>query len=400
MRKLGVIALAVLFVFPAATLAQIPTVGPGKCVSNCGGGGSGGGRRGGGGGMSGIGRAIGTGIAVGTILNAIQSAKPQGGDQGSQHSKEPARERHPQKPAKDEPVKEAKKPADTNTKGSNWSGCTGKVGTVWNAGNCGHPTSTSTSAGTGQRPRFNLIPYFVPIAIHQFVDQLPCPLGFHQVGETFYGGAKCAPGAAESNANSTVLADIAPEFTDPPSPCKPDKKDQPNVEFPNISDKTPVGPVELNCELKNTNCQRLNQLVSAIQDDEYKKFVKKLKFRPKEITRDATKLAPHISLAGPTEPGNKSDVSNEAMSSSGEDTINVGERYWKLSHNAQLVLLIFESGKNFYAVEETRTGKSPPAINTAPPDRIMSCLHSITADSVADPGSSYGLGALAKNFKK
>jgi hypothetical protein len=221
MCKFGFVALAVLFVFPTATLAQIPTVGPGKCVSNCAGGGSGG-HRGGGRGLSGIGGAIGTGIAVGTILNAIQSAKPQGGDQGSQRSKEPARERHPQKPAKDEPVKEAKKPAkdepvkeankpaNTNTNGSNWSGCTGKVGTVWNAGNCGHPGSAST--GTGQRAHYHLIPYFVPIAMHQFVEALPCPNGFQKVGETFYGGTKCAPIEEASSANNDCAAHAGTPF--------------------------------------------------------------------------------------------------------------------------------------------------------------------------------------------
>jgi hypothetical protein len=76
-----------------------------------------------------------------------------------------------------------------------WSDCHSKGG-VWGAnGSCGHPTFTGTggSGVQGHGPRLAAIPWFVPIVPHAFVDPLPCPAGFEKVGETFYGGTKCAP---------------------------------------------------------------------------------------------------------------------------------------------------------------------------------------------------------------
>jgi hypothetical protein len=197
-----------------AAHAQVPGVGPGHCVSGCGGGSSmgrsGGGGRGGGGfgGAGAIGSAIGIGMAIGSAVQQQQQqqAKEKSGARNKPEGESPrrvshAREAKPERHKTDQAdkPKEAKQP-DTKqakltqpAKNSNWSGCTGKVGTTWNAGNCGHPTMPTTPTSSSGSPQFHKIPYFVPILPTRFVDALSCPPGFEKVGETFYGGTKCAP---------------------------------------------------------------------------------------------------------------------------------------------------------------------------------------------------------------
>jgi hypothetical protein len=101
-----------------------------------------------------------------------------------------------------------------------WSDCHSKGG-VWGAnGSCGHPTFTGTGGGgsgvQGHRPRLAAIPWFVPIVPHAFVDPLPCPAGFEKVGETFYGGTKCAPTGAARARGSYHADDPSPPPPPPP----------------------------------------------------------------------------------------------------------------------------------------------------------------------------------------
>ncbi len=400
-------------VLSGAALGQVPPVGPGHCVANCGGGGGGGGSRGGGGGGSSaaIGSAIGLGMAIGGAILQQQQTQQNSGA-ATHRTPRPTKESVQRNSAKDK--KAARKKDDTDDKPGNtttskptppssktgekqdtpaktpagsppsnnlptWSDCTSRGG-VWGNPGCGHPTFP-TSAANNQRPQLQRIPYFVPIVPNQFVDALPCPQGFIKVGETFYGGTKCAPGVAESKESPVVLADVAPlEFTDPPPR---DKSCQPPRGWKLPSRATPI-----DCQLDSKeHCKILGKLVSAIPDEKYREFVSHLKFERKNVTFDSTKLA----TTSPSTP-----TSNESMSSSGADTIFVGEPYFDKHPYAQLILLIFESGKNEEVKEEGK-GRPPNPENRNPPAAVTACLRSMTAD-LADPTSENGLAELSKNF--
>jgi hypothetical protein len=94
-----------------------------------------------------------------------------------------------------------------------WADCHA-TGGVWghSGGSCGHPTLPGAS-GSSSRPRLAAIPWFVPIVPHTFVDPLECRPGYEKIGETFYGGTKCAPiGTARARGSY---------YADDPSPPPP-----------------------------------------------------------------------------------------------------------------------------------------------------------------------------------
>jgi hypothetical protein len=221
-RLTGLVLLAVLGVTAArdAAWAQVPGVGPGHCVSGCGGGSSslgrgGGGSRGGGMGAGAIGAAIGIGVAIGSAAaqqQQQQQAKEKSGARKEEsarrvsHAREAKPERHKTDQA-DKPKEAAKQPQDTKqtkltqpAKNSNWSGCTGKVGTTWNAGNCGHPTMSSSgpqqalanSSAPGSASYDTSLLHSIPDVSRILNTALPCPKGYTQIGVTFYGGTKCS----------------------------------------------------------------------------------------------------------------------------------------------------------------------------------------------------------------
>jgi hypothetical protein len=421
--------------------AQAPPVGPGHCVANCGGGGyRGGGGGGGGGNAAAIGSAVGLGMAIGGALlqqqqqQQMQQPRQSREQSSGQGNRKRGRDADDKKVAKGHDTKSDKTRKDDektdkqtekptkqdanankleNTKNQQqakqtgqpagnppWTGCVGNVGTVWNAGNCGHPTFPTTSAGNSA-PQFHRIPYFVPIIPHEFVDALSCPLGFTPVGETFYGGTKCAPGVADSNSAPVALADVAPGFVSnqpPPSHdrCAPPKDWEPP------SDKTPIEPI--NCTtLAKDNCKTLGQLVHLIPDEKYRDFVKKLKFVPKDEPPDST----HLGIKVGDLPINKSTAtpttavtSNDRMSAKNGDSIAVGDHFFDDKsasyQRAQLILLVYESGKTTYLKD--LSNKKVKQKDNKPPTAIAACIHSMTADPDQGGDAGYGMDALAQNF--
>jgi len=122
-----------------------------------------------------------------------------------------------QLPAQPTALTKQAKPAGAAPKSDQWgwSDCRSKGG-VWGAnGSCGSPKFAGTQ---GQGPRLVPIPWFVPIVPHKFVDPLPCPQGFKQVGETFYGGTRCAPVAPAAQERELGFAQAAAAHTTVPVP--------------------------------------------------------------------------------------------------------------------------------------------------------------------------------------
>lgn len=253
MRTHSLLALATMgtIAFSATAFGQVPSAGPGHCVAGCGGGSSGGssgGSRGGGfGGGAAIGSAIGLGMAIGSAViqqQQQQKSEEQRARQGAR--KQPTKEagegrkaaadksrarnerskteearRPPEKPTKpDKPTEVAKQPSpDTKqaklteqpSRSTRWTGCTGRVGTTWDAGPCGKPTfptptpgSSSSASASAKLPNFGQIPLSVSKLDLQLIEKLTCSPGFQQ-SETTYGGSKCTPVTTAADASKAPV---------------------------------------------------------------------------------------------------------------------------------------------------------------------------------------------------